>query len=491
MRRSRPQPHPNYSHYQAMAHPPSPTYDLRERFEALDLGGKTDRTASSDISDAIPGFVGGFNPKFVTSDVAPEAGREPQPADTHWYGKTRPNPFQRHSASVSMPSPQTGHQSSMINTLDSAMNRLRLTSPPPSPPSHPCSDFIPSSPAHESISAPLPNSSLKVNSQPDAVPSPSPTAAASQPISTRSQKPTHKIGSQHRRTVSNPAHLTPPRARDTSQTCIAMTLADVRCSRRVRVPSTYTHLDPVLDVYCSQHGKQVMKRSGVYAHLPGRPDRWIEFNDYIPQYLQCDTQRALKTIMATKASSSDVPGYIYTFEIRDPKRPEVIQFKVGRTVKLTKRLDEWAKQCRSKEQIVRGVWPGTVEDDNDPANGSLLRGRLSGGEKGPLCHRVERLVHIELADLAVHAPYLDPKFPKVELNPPQSGTSPKKKAAATAPAPKPCPDCSKTHKEIFTFRRPKKGQFEGREWDLIVKPVIEKWGKFVADHYPGEPSMDG
>lgn len=188
----------------------------------------------------------------------------------------------------------------------------------------------------------------------------------------------------------------------------------------------------------------------------------------------------------------------------DQKRPSEIQLKVGRAVNLVKRLDQWDKQCGSKTQIVRGWWPGTVEDDSDDdgTNGSLLKGSIKAGEPGPLCHRVERLVHIELADLVVHTPYLNPKFPKVD-NPNMSssgvGSSTPKKAVM-----KPCPDCEQSvyllqwpsmnfdighglgdaiHREIFIFPRPEKGRYKGREWELLVKPVIEKWGKFVSEYY--------
>ena len=93
-------------------------------------------------------------------------------------------------------------------------------------------------------------------------------------------------------------------------------------------------------------------------------------------------------------------------------------------------------------QIVRGWWPGTVEDDSDDdgTNGSLLKGSIKAGEPGPLCHRVERLVHIELADLVVHTPYLKPHFPKVDDNSNLSSSgvgSPTPKKAAM----KRCPDC--------------------------------------------------
>jgi hypothetical protein len=164
--------------------------------------------------------------------------------------------------------------------------------------------------------------------------------------------------------------------------------------------------------------------------------------------------------MEKDLSPADEPGYIYTFEIRglsfqilkllfkfmsslltlvsDPQCPGFIQLKVGHTVNLVKRLDQWDKQCRSKMQIVRGWWPDTVEDDsnNDGTKGTLLKGNIKPGKPGPLCHRVERLVHMELADLVVHAPYLNPKVDNSGL--PSSGMrSPTPKKARM----KPCPDC--------------------------------------------------
>lgn len=88
-------------------------------------------------------------------------------------------------------------------------------------------------------------------------------------------------------------------------------------------------------------------------------------------------------------SVADEPGYIYCYEIRDPKTPNQVHLKVGRTVKLVKRLDEWGKQCGSKEVVLRGWWPGSVNDDGG-AGRSLLRGRIQAGEKGRYCHRLER-----------------------------------------------------------------------------------------------------
>ena len=68
--------------------------------------------------------------------------------------------------------------------------------------------------------------------------------------------------------------------------------------------------------------------------------------------------------MEKSRTLSDEPGYIYTFEIRDPNSPSTIKLKVGRAVNLNKRIDQWGKQCSSKEQVLRGWYPGIVEPDD-------------------------------------------------------------------------------------------------------------------------------
>lgn len=141
----------------------------------------------------------------------------------------------------------------------------------------------------------------------------------------------------------------------------------------------------------------------------------------------------------------------------------MIHLKVGRAVNLVKRIDEWGKQCGSKEQVLRGWWPGTVE--NDDSETSLMKGRVKPGDKGACCHRLERLIHLELADLAVHTPYLHEKFPNPNMLSPsldqpasrgpknQNGSSsslntPVKSARRSPGSPArfrqnkgPCPDC--------------------------------------------------
>lgn len=82
---------------------------------------------------------------------------------------------------------------------------------------------------------------------------------------------------------------------------------------------------------------------------------------------------------------------------------------------------------------------------------------------------LERLVHLELADLALTGIYLEPSWPD---------TTPLKTAAYSEKKNEPCGDCGALHKEIFEFRR-LKGRRKGKEWEVIVQPVIDKWGRFV------------
>lgn len=104
---------------------------------------------------------------------------------------------------------------------------------------------------------------------------------------------------------------------------------------------------------------------------------------------------------------------------------------------VVKRIDEWSKQCGSKEQVLRGYWPSGLEDD-----GPLMRGMVEPGPPGPRCYRLERLVHLELADLSVNAQYLHKEFPKAAaLGSSDSPRNERKKEK--------CPDCKWTLSSLY------------------------------------------
>ncbi|KAF8163191.1 hypothetical protein B0H34DRAFT_650015 [Crassisporium funariophilum] len=283
------------------------------------------------------------------------------------------------------------------------------------------------------------------------------------------------------------AVTTPSETPDPEQ-CAGVTKAGKRCTRKVKTGPAL--LSPDIDDapgqstslprFCHQHTKELLGPSGYYARKNGE---WVTFEDWIPPYLQQATQVSLRVEMEKARSQSDVHGYIYTFEIRETSEAETVKLKVGRAVNLVKRIDQWGKQCGSKEQVLRGFYPGTVEPDEDGGSGSLMKGRVKAGEKGPWCHRLERLIHLELADLASTQIYLNPSWPKLG---PSASEMPPGGDGAKASSSKdsntlmqPCLDCGSTHKEIFEFTRWKKGRNRGKEWQNLVKPVVERWGKFV------------
>ncbi|KAG6831937.1 hypothetical protein H0H92_006538 [Tricholoma furcatifolium] len=308
--------------------------------------------------------------------------------------------------------------------------------------------------------------------------------------------PTQVVSASPLGVTNNSASPKPPRKRVTSspsavsqsesssssalgrQQCAGITKAGKRCSRQVKLGA---YLAPVQtempngewepEVFCFQHVKELMGPSGFYSRKDGT---WIEFADYIPSYLHPDTQVALRVEMEKARSPSDVPGYIYAFEIRDPDAKDTVKLKVGRAVNLVKRIDQWEKQCGSKEQVLRGYYPGpTSKPDGDGRDDSLMKGRLKAGDIGPWCHRM---------DLSASSMYLVPNWPNVspQIGSPSPSTSMKRSVSNSA-APEPCPDCGSLHKEIFEFKQ-FKGRLKGQEWESVVQPVIQKWGGFVAQY---------
>ncbi|KAI6007840.1 hypothetical protein EDC04DRAFT_2781012 [Pisolithus marmoratus] len=526
---------------------PSRSRDLVESFNALALAGKTDKgpekilpivplSSSRALSENAPVLVlsatsdhgddgkhhrrrfsdgklkekviGGFEPVLLAVNKVMDSVRRSSSPN----GKVVSGPHPNTPGSIPRPSPQTEQRS---RTMQHAFQMMGSPNEPKmTPQSSQSLPFV--APPGPKRGAPAVSTVYSPRSKPDTPTLHGPkglrfttplrpkldgpaVSTVYSPQSNPDTPPTHGAKSASSISVANDLSrlVTPTRPHATSPAssasvspsgqvtvqCGATTKSNKQCSRTVKLPPTHAILDPMPATYCHQHRN--MKETGFYVTRVGHADRYVEFKDYVPEYLRVDTQLALKEEMARVPSRSDRPGYIYTFEIRDPSAAHLIQLKVGRTVNLKKRLDQWDKQCGSREQVLRGWWPGTVEPGSDNgANGSLLRAQMRAGDPGPLCHRLERLVHIELADLSLYAPYLEPEWPQTN-NPEQSLSAASSLSTALSAVKRAnrCPDCGVVHREIFSFRRPDAGQYEGREWDLIVKPVIEKWGRFVKEYY--------
>ncbi|KAF8238775.1 hypothetical protein L208DRAFT_1387074 [Tricholoma matsutake] len=410
-----------------------PGFDLVQAFDALELSGGRNQSDSN--------FVGGFHPRYRGST---EMTTQPYAASSNIPRFKLPLPV---PPSMPIPEiPKNGQQSlTMQMALRPAKEEINFLD----------QNLLPSRP-HTVSPAPV---AVSVS-----VPRPVPSRVHTMPV--KPERPR--------------AASSPPTSSDSSisEQCAGITKANKRCSRRVKLGPSLSHLydngdgdSPPIERFCFQHTNELLQPSGFFSR---KTRDWINFHDWIPDYLRRETQAALRVEMEKPRSQSDVHGYIYTFEIRDSDVAQTIKLKVGRAVNLVKRIDQWGKQCSSKEQIIRGWYPGTVEADADEK--SLMKGRIKAGVKVAWCHRLERLIHLELADLVVTGAYLDPGWADGNMTISISKTTTIGRIRRT-----PCTDCGKVHKEIFEFQRVERGRLVGKEWDMVVKPVIEKWGRFVAN----------
>ncbi|KAF9456516.1 hypothetical protein BDZ94DRAFT_1229487 [Collybia nuda] len=407
-------------------------HDLAHSFSALSLPNSQDHTCNLD-----PEFVGGFSPSYATA---------PRPAilsslDATYPLSHPPNQFAPLNIQASgklQQSPSMPHPQVINNTPQSLTMQMALRLPQE---------------RDNRLSGDSPITRPTLMSKPPPSPYPS-----SQPRRPRVSSSPTASGS----TIA-------------AQQCAGITKAGNQCLRQVKSRLTPSNVDnsidsAIIERFCFQHTKELLEPSGFYARKNGL---WVDFDYWIPHYLQPDTQVALRVEMEKARSQSDVHGYIYTFEIRESHSTDTIKLKVGRAVNLVKRIDQWGKQCGSKEQILRGWYPGTVEPNK--GGGSLMKGRVKAGEKGPWCHKLERLVHLELADLAATYAYLDPAWPKLP-------TTTKVPALNSVSVAGPCVDCGTNHKEIFELKKITSGHHKGKEWEVVIKPIIERWGLFVSTY---------
>ncbi|KAI0261049.1 hypothetical protein BC834DRAFT_897807 [Gloeopeniophorella convolvens] len=404
------------------------------------------------------GFFGGFRPTphLPPPPAWPDAAGIPPPPMLY-----------------TMPVPQ--------HNMSRTMQHAVAGSPLPTPPA-PVRMPVPATPprAHRPVARPsLAVITIDSDSDSEETPvpvrpqsDPPPTAAASGPRTP--QPPKTKAPRTKRRAQSEPLSPTVSASGGSavpgaaggivSRQCKAVTNAGRQCRKMVKMAE-----ESVGDPFCHMHKKTMLS-----DNLTGFTDRkegmtFIKYEDWIPSYLSTGVQASLRSVLQAEAAPSDVPGYIYAFEILDPADKEYVHIKVGRTTNLNRRMDQWGKQCGSKEQVLRGYWPGGMGRAGVP-----VKGLVHAGPKGPWCHRLEHLVHVELRDLVNHKQYLEDAYPNIDAEKEDWNENPKKAIEA-----KPCPDCGTKHQEIFSFKRPTKGRYKGKEWEVIVKPVIEKWGGFV------------
>ena len=127
---------------------------------------------------------------------------------------------------------------------------------------------------------------------------------------------------------------------------------------------------------------------------------------FVPPYLENRTWAVLRDLMVQAPLDSDDVGFIYALEVTGMSfvsvlfatyiatfpvgtRPDLIQVKVGRTNDVARRFREHRHRCPSLDYKLLGYYPPIAPPPSSP----VVR----------YCDRLERLVHIELADLAANS----------------------------------------------------------------------------------------
>ncbi|KAL3471403.1 meiotically up-regulated gene 113-domain-containing protein [Aspergillus californicus] len=107
-------------------------------------------------------------------------------------------------------------------------------------------------------------------------------------------------------------------------------------------------------------------------------------SDESPEQIQRSNTAIRKARDMNVLSSSRSPG----------GSPETVRLKIGRTSNVHRRLNEWTRQCSNHITLIR-YYPYTSSSERRQGQGQVLE----PGRKVPHIHRVERLIHIELADI--------------------------------------------------------------------------------------------
>lgn len=234
-------------------------------------------------------------------------------------------------------------------------------------------------------------------------------------------------------------------------------------------------------VLCTQHVKILLSQE--FFRSP-RTHKQVEYSEFVKKYLSHNTQVALRDILDRALSQADEEGYIYAYQVKHDSETQDSEthgsethayVKVGRTKNPWERVSQWCKQCPNTAPQLLGCWPFPPGNERQ----SALPGLLEVGPPSPWCHRLEQLVHLELEDLAEGGAYLKPGWP--ELGAQEPGTSRSRTTRGRLAGE--CSDCMKKHREIFAFQCVKEGGGRVDVWEVVVKPVIERWGDYVRRHY--------
>ncbi|ORX96257.1 DUF1766-domain-containing protein [Basidiobolus meristosporus CBS 931.73] len=158
----------------------------------------------------------------------------------------------------------------------------------------------------------------------------------------------------------------------------------------------------------------------------------------MPRDVSRETMYKLQVEMSKPISDSDEPGFIYVYqteELGSDGRNVHNFYKIGRTINLPRRLYQWNKGCGKLVKLVES-FPSDVSSSTSVPN-----------PQSPYSHRLERLIHIHLADKYKVEPFY-------------------------------CGGCSRYHTEWFMVPCAAHYTVKYPGWTLI-REIIQHWLRYV------------
>ncbi|CAL1703486.1 unnamed protein product [Somion occarium] len=166
---------------------------------------------------------------------------------------------------------------------------------------------------------------------------------------------------------------------------------------------------------------------------------------FITPQLSEPTKTKLQLKMAQQPSISDSAGKIYVFPYYvKGQHGDILHYKLGKAKDVELRQKQWRNQCGTD-----AVQPLVYIYPRDDTNIKYY-------------DKLERLIHIELADWCQNGWYLEDSD----------------KDSVFEEARKEKEPCKTVHKEIFSFRRPRSGQYVDMVLALIIE-IVMRWGDFI------------
>ncbi|KAL9548014.1 hypothetical protein MBANPS3_005891 [Mucor bainieri] len=187
---------------------------------------------------------------------------------------------------------------------------------------------------------------------------------------------------------------------------------------------------------------------------------------WIGDHIAPKSKALIRQVMKDPVSDRDKAGYIYGFLLEDGPRVSQVEhayFKIGRAENPQRRMYQVARSCNFIPKILEVIpkFPEKSSAQDKPAIADVDTSETSDGSSGsssiaietrcPMSHRVERLIHLELASQYERAGFK-------------------------------CDECGSTHREWFRVdrRRHPNGELmtDQELWHCDIRPIVLKWIQF-------------